>query len=130
MGNPEALKPEALHTQAWAMVQPHFMQAQQQAAARYQQLAGTGQTSNDIQEVVVAASHGRVEQLFVAIGVQCWGSFSPETHEVHVHTGAEPGDDDLIDLTAIQTILSGGTVYAVKPEQVPGQALLAAVFRY
>jgi hypothetical protein len=26
--------------------------------------------------------------------------------------------------------LNGGTVYAVEPEKVPDQALLAAVFRY
>ena len=41
-----------------------------------------------------------------------------------------PGDEDLLDLAAIQTILNGGTVYVVEPEQVPGQTLLAAVFRY
>jgi hypothetical protein len=47
-----------------------------------------------------------------------------------VHQDPEPGDEDLLDLAAIQSILNGGTVYAVEPEQVPDHAPLAAVFRY
>lgn len=127
-GNPEELKPEELHARAWSIVQPYFRQAQQQAAARYQQEANTGQASNDVQEVVVAAGHGRVDQLFVATGVQCWGSVNQD--EVELHSEAKAGDEDLLDLAAIRTILNGGTVYAVDPEQVPGQAPLAALFRY
>jgi len=33
-------------------------------------------------------------------------------------------------LAAIQTILNGGTVFAVKQEQVPNGQTLAAVLRY
>lgn len=79
---------------------------------------------------MVAASHGRVEELFTAVGVQRWGSFDLETHEVEAHLETEPGDEDLLDLSAILAILRQGTVYAVEPEQVPDRAPLAAVFRY
>lgn len=41
----------------------------------------------------------------------------------------EPGDEDLLNAAAIQTLLNGGTVYAVEPEQVPDTAPLAAIFR-
>lgn len=40
------------------------------------------------------------------------------------------GDEDLLYLMGIQAVIKGGTVYAVTPEEVPGQALLAAVLRY
>jgi len=30
-----------------------------------------------------------------------------------MHEPPEPGDEDLLDLTAIQTLINGGTVYAV-----------------
>ena len=129
-GNPEELTPEQLHTQAWTLVQPIFMQAQEEAAARYSQLAGTVQTTVDVKEAVLAAHHGRVDVLFVAVGVQMWGNFDPSTYTVQVHQNPEPGDEDLLDLAAIQSILNGGTVYAVEPEQVPDHAPLAAVFRY
>ena len=129
-GNPEELKPEELHTRAWTLVQPFFMQAQERAAALYSQLAGTGQTTVDVKEAVLAAHHGRVDVLFVALGVQMWGKFDPSTDTVHIRRDPEPGDEDLLDLAAIQSILKGGTVYAVEPEQVPDHAPLAAVFRY
>jgi hypothetical protein len=106
------------------------MEAREKAVARYSQLAGTGQSTADVKEAVLAAHHGRVDVLFVALGVQVWGNFDPGTHTVHVHQGPEPGDRDLLDMAAIQSILNGGTVYAVEPEQVPGDAPLAAVFRY
>jgi hypothetical protein len=129
-GNPEELRPEELHAQAWPLVQPFFMQAQEQAAAQYRQLSGTGQTTTDVKEAVLASYHGRVDVLFVALGVQVWGNFDPSTNTVHVHQAPEPGDEDLLDLAAVQSILNGGTVYAVEPEQVPDHAPLAAVFRY
>jgi hypothetical protein len=129
-GNPEELRPEVLHAQAWPLVQPFFMQAQEQAAAQYRQLSGTGQTTTDVKEAVLAAHHGRVDVLFVALGVQVWGNLDPSTNTVHVHQAPEPGDEDLLDLAAIQSILNGGTVYALEPEKVPDHAPLAAVFRY
>jgi hypothetical protein len=129
-GNPEELTSEELHARAWTLVQPFFMQAQDKAAAQYSQLAGTGQTTVDVTEAVLAAHRGRVDVLFVALDVQVWGKFDPSTETVHVHQDPEPGDEDLLDLAAIQSILNGGTVYAVQPEQVPNHAPLAAVFRY
>ncbi|MEB3339080.1 MAG: hypothetical protein VKJ46_16530 [Leptolyngbyaceae bacterium] len=129
-GNPQLLKPEELHDQAWAIVEPYFLQSQQNAVDYYRTLAGTGQTSTDIREVVPAATYGRVEQLFVAVGVQQWGRFDPTTTEMHLHPTEETGDEDLLDTAAIQTLLHGGTVYAVEPERVPETAPLAAVFRY
>ncbi len=129
-GSPEELRPEELHAQAWPLVQPFFMQAQEQAAAQYRQLSGTVQTTTDVKETVMAAHHGRVDVLFVALGIQVWGAIDLSTNTVHEHEDHEPGDEDLLDLAAIQTILNGGIVYAVEPEQVPDHAPLAAVFRY
>jgi hypothetical protein len=131
-GNPEELRAEELHERAWTIVQPLFLAGQEEAAAQYRQLAGAGseQASNKLKEVVPAAYHGRVETLFIAVGFQQWGTFDPAMNTVQVHEETEPGDEDLLDLAAIQTLLNGGTVYAVEPEKVPDEALLAAVFRY
>jgi len=49
---------------------------------------------------------------------------------VQLHREAQPGDADLLDFAAIQTYIQGGDVYAVKPNHVPDEAPLAAVFRY
>lgn len=130
MGNPELRKPEELQEQGLPMVEPLFGQALQQASDRYKQLAGTGKASGDVKEAIPAAYYGRVEELFVAVGVQQWGSFDPQTSTVQMHPDEEAGDEDLLNLAAVQTLLNGGTVYAVKPEEVPDKAAIAAVFRY
>jgi len=129
-GNPEELRPEELHSHAWTIVQPVFIQSRQKAAADYLKLAGTGQTATRVEEVVPAAIQGRVEILFVALGVQVWGRFDPNTYTVHVHDAPEPGDEDLLDLAAIHSWLNRGVVYAVAPEDMPGGNHLAAIFRY
>jgi hypothetical protein len=129
-GNPEGLTAQQLHAQAWNIIEPHFQKAQQDAVSQYNRLAGTGRTSKDLELIVREAYHGRVEVLFVATGVQRWGSFDPDTDAVEWHDKARRGDDDLLDFAAIQTFLNGGTVYAVEPENVPDDRHLAAIFRY
>ncbi|QMS92317.1 hypothetical protein HUN01_33775 [Nostoc edaphicum CCNP1411] len=129
-GNPDQLKAEELQTQAWQIVQPYFEGEQNEAIAYYQANLGTGKTASSIQEVVRAAYYRRVESLFVPVGQQKWGMFDPDTSSVQVHSEQKSGDEDLMDFAALHTLLNGGTVYAVAPEQVPGDASLAAVLRY
>ena len=129
-GNPEDQSPEQLHRQAWGIMEPLFLKAQEEAIAQYWQSAGTGLASSDLREIVPAADYGRVHVLFVAKGVEQWGTFDPDAAGVELHDTAEPGDADLFDLAATRTLLNGGTVYAVEPEKVPGGLAIAAVFRY
>ena len=77
-----------------------------------------------------AAYYGRVESLFVAVDQEQWGSFDPATETLQIHEQGEPGDEDLLDLAATQTLLHGGAVYAVEQAQMPTGVPLAAVFRY
>jgi len=129
-GNPDKLSPETLRGQAWDIVEPVFLQARQVAAARYSMHAATGQTSNNLREIVPAACYGRIASLFVAIDQEQWGTFNPTTNTLHVHREARFKDDDLLDLAATQTLLHGGSVYAVEHTQMPDEGQLAAVYRY
>lgn len=129
-GNPEILKPEELHNQAWQIVQPYFEQSLQDTIAQYQASVAAGQATDELQKVVAAAYYHQVDSLIVPVGQQQWGVFDPGTGEVQIHTSQEPGDEDLLDLAALHTLMNGGTVYAVEPEQVPGEAAIAAVLRY
>lgn len=129
-GNPETMKPHELHRQAWAIVEPIFKQSRREAASLYKELANTERASKDIRKIVPAAHYGRVDKLFVAVNQQQWGAFDPDTNTIDLHREAEAGDEDLLDMAATQTLLNGGTVYAVEPEKVPDDSPMAAVFRY
>ena len=129
-GNPEGLRAEALQAQAWSILAPRFRQGQEAAVANYRQYLGTGRASNNLQEILSAAYYGRIDTLFVAVGMQQWGSFTPDTQEIQLHQEAAPDDEDLLDFAALHTFLNSGTVYAVKPDAAPDNTPLAAVYRY
>jgi hypothetical protein len=130
-GNPEQLAPADLHQRAWAIVEPVFIRARQQAVRRYQRAAGRGQgAACDVTQVVRAAARGQVDTLFVAIGEQRWGTADPRTGQVTIHDQPQPGDEDLLDRAAVHALLTSGTVYVVPIEQVPGPGPAAALLRY
>lgn len=130
-GNPDAAKLDKLHAEAWELVQPAFRQARQRAAEQYHEYAAAGRASSDIAAIVPAALYGRVATLFVAVGEQQWGRFDPHEQTVQVRSEMQPGDEDLLNLAALHTVVNSGQVYAVRPDEVPAEdSLLAAMLRY
>jgi hypothetical protein len=129
-GNPESVSAEQLHRKAWNMVQPYFQEGMATALARYKELSGAERGSNDLRQIVPAAYYGKVEVLFVALGIQQWGAFDSQNSLVQVRQEPERGDQDLLDFAAIETLNKRGTVYAVEPDEVPGEGIVAALFRY
>ncbi|NJL20408.1 MAG: hypothetical protein HC895_05625 [Leptolyngbyaceae cyanobacterium SM1_3_5] len=121
---------QELHAEAWTIVEPQFEAEKQKAIDYYHESIAAGKGSNDLNEVIQGAFYGRVEQLFVPVGVQKWGHFDSEAMELEVHEDAQPGDENLLNAAAVQTLFHGGIVYAVEPEKVPDDAPVAAVFRY
>lgn len=129
-GNPEGMNVEQMHRQAWQIVAPYFLKAENDALLQFRQSSGTGLASTDIREIVTAAFHGRIGVLFVALGRNRWGAFSPLANEVVLHERMEEKSEDLLDLAAIQTFLNGGAVFLIPQERIPENELMAAVFRY
>jgi hypothetical protein len=132
IGNPQTLNAKELHRRAWEIVKPQFAREQAAQEGLYRELAGRqeGRASNNLKQIMQAAHGGRVATLFLARGVQQWGVYRAHSGNVHVHPSQQPGDHDLLDLAAIQTVANGGTVYVVDSDQVPGGESLAAIFRY
>ncbi len=132
IGNPDMVSARELHQRAWEIVRPVFAAEQAEQIALYYELDGRGdvRASHTLTDIVRAAFEGRVATLFVPHSVQKWGVYRAHSHKVHVHPSQQPGDYDLIDLAAAQTVAHGGTVYVLEPEKVPGGELIAAIFRY
>jgi hypothetical protein len=132
VGNPEDLSPEELHQKAWAIVKPLFERQFQKATDRYKELAGKARktASKELDEVVPAAYHGRIEVLFVAVGVQRWGTFNLKTGSIRLYQERLPGHQDLLDFAAVHALQNSGMVYALESERLPHSAPVAAIFRY
>jgi len=130
IGNPEGMTDGQLHERAWVLIEPYFEQALTSAVDNYGELVGTGLTTDKIESAVLGAYDGRISTLFVAGGVQLWGVFDNAHREVRIHETAESGDEDLLDLSAVHTLLTGGIVYVVELERMPSSTSVAAILRY
>lgn len=110
-GNPDRVTTSDLHARAWAIAEPVLARDRSEAADVYRKDIGTGLASGDLDEIVSASETGRVEVLFLSMAVSS--------------QAREP-----VESAAVQTLRSGGTVYAVPGNAVPGGGDAAAVYRY
>jgi len=131
-GNPEALNAEALHEQAWQVVEPVFLASQNESLKRFRTAYHTDgrMASDDFHEIVPAAVFGRIDTLFVPVGLHRWGQYDAATNTVTIHDTQQAGDDDLLNYAALQAYRNGATVHALRPENMPDGFTLAATFRY
>jgi hypothetical protein len=128
--NADQLSAEHLHAAAWPIVAEIRDRQTGRAAARFQNLLGTGRASNDLEAVEEAARDGRVETLLLTGQPSCWDRLSGVTEVIELGTTDAHRTCELQDAAAVDTLARGGQVYAVNGPEVPGGGEVAAVFRY
>ena len=47
------------------------------------------------------------------------GNYNPSNGQMEIHNEKMVEDQDLLDLAAYHTILTGGTVYVIDPDRIP-----------
>jgi hypothetical protein len=85
------------------------------ALERFDKQIGTGHASADVQEIVRAASTGRVEHLFL------------------LENGTVPGavdGTDFLNTAAVETLRHGGEVQTLSEARMPSGGPICAIFRY
>ncbi len=127
-GNPEGFSADRLSEMGWTIAEDFLNTKKVDALAQYSQNAGTGLTSIDIEEIVREAHNGRVAVLFFVPSIQRWGKFDSATGKVALAGEAGVGNEDMLDLAAIQTILNGGVAYPIEKDETGSS--IAAIFRY
>jgi len=132
LGNPDRENAQELHEKAWQIVRPLFEESQKKAYEKFEQLSGrkSDLATSDIKAAVKAAVFGQVETIFVPIEMQKWGRYDTENNKVIIQREPDPQNEDLFDFAAAQTLLNSGQVFAVTPEQMPGNGEIAAILRY
>lgn len=129
-GNPDELSADDLRDRAWKIVEPTFTEEQRQAIDRFHELHGTGKAGAGVTEILPGATDGRIDTLFVSLGDPVWGHYDESARHVTVRPEPETGDEELRNRAALETLLHGGTVYALEPDDMPAEAAVAAVYRY
>ncbi len=130
IGSVDRLSPKMILKKALPLVRPSFRRSRNKAEREYQEKLGTGLALDDFSGVFEASVDGRIDTLFVPVGKQKWGTFDEETNKVRIHAKAKPGDKDLLCMASTNTLQKGGKVFAVLPEQMPGNSTVAAILRY
>lgn len=131
-GNPEGLNMKELHSKAWDIVEPVFLEKQEEEIERFEQLyyQDGDLASDDFHEIIPACAYSRVDTLFVPVGQYRWGRFDPDSNTVEVHESQQAGDGDLLNYAAVRAYLNGASVHALQLENMPGGRSIAATFRY
>ncbi len=130
--NPAALSDDDLRDAAWAVVAPLFDRDLRLAEERFAGLHGTGRASSETGAIVPASTDGRVDVLFIPRGRRLWGRYHAVERRVEIADGSNGhGGFDLLDFSAVQTLLHAGRVFVVEPERLPAEGCdMAAVFRF
>lgn len=128
-GEADRLTPKELLQKAMPLIKPVFRAKREDALQYYRDNFKTGLATNDLPKIFKAAGDGRIETLFVPVGRQKWGKFDRQTGELEIHRRVEPGDKDLLCVASTRTLLKGGEVFVVLPEQMPDESAIAAVLR-
>lgn len=127
-GNFDGHDGRELFDRTWNHVAPRFDRERARVADLVREGLGTGKAIQRIEEVVSAAREGRVDAMLAATDAFRWGVAG---ESVAVHKDRQPGDVDLVDVAAAECLLHGGTVHAVRADEVPGdRAVVAAVLRF
>ena len=108
--NPGSLSTDELHEIAVGILSGIRSREASVIRERIMDLLGTGRASQDVTEVTAAAAVGKVETLLISSG------------------GADSGDEQVVNLAAVETLRHGGTVHA--DAAMAPDVEVAALFRY
>ncbi len=115
-GLPGHLGQNEMYQQCLELVRSVTTGPARRALERFDKQIGTGHASADVQEIIRAASTGRVEHLFLS--------------ENGAVPGAVDGGGDPLETAAVETLRHGGDVQTLSETSMPFGGPVCAVFRY
>lgn len=127
-GNPDDIAPEALHERAWEVVEPHFRRALGADQDALMQAVGTARPARRSRRCCWRRSTP-ASTPSLSRWANASGASSTPTPARVVRGDEGPETYDLYDAAAY-TLQYGGTVFAVAPDEIPGDGPLAARYRF
>jgi hypothetical protein len=129
-GNPEGMPPAELAAGARTVLDDLYAQELRDTHELFERRRAEGRALIDIGEVARAATRGAVDTLLVDMDEVVPGSVDEQTGAVTLADGANGERYGVVDEIARRAWLDGGRVLAVRREDVPDRASVAAILRY
>jgi hypothetical protein len=130
-GKPKLMGLSFLHDRSLDVLQPYFNKTRNDKTEAFMRLSGTPGTSNNIDEIVPAAIHGRIDTLFLLKNHDTFGLYDAEHDKVEYKEDAELAEVSLFNLAAKEAFLHGANVYLMEREEMPdGFSIVNALYRY
>lgn len=129
-GNADIIKDTILLQKAQTIAESWFINDVYRDIQRFGELMGSDKCSTDISDIVMASEFGKIETLLLAEGTSKWGKYDKEKHEVLLSNHPDNGFYDLVNYTAVNTLMNGGRAHSVNVREMPLHASMAAIYRY
>jgi len=129
-GNPDDATAEEIHRRALPELERYLEGMMAEHARHLGDAIHHGRGSSDLASIVLAASDGRIDTLFVDRSLERWGRVEPAEREVVVHEEPRPSDDDLVDRAISDTLARGGHVVPFVPVTLDDAEPIAALYRH
>lgn len=129
-GNPDHTPDGDLSDAARVILDHAYARQVADAHDRFGERAGQERSVTDLADVARAATLGMVDTLFVDIDDTVWGQIDASTGHVTFTTEDDPDAHAIVDEVIRRVWDAGGTVMAVRAEEVPGGGTAAATLRY
>ena len=129
-GNPERTPDAELAATARAVLDEFYAEELAQKRDLFERRLAEGRALLDVGDVARAATHGAVDTVLVDIDAVVPGSIDEDRGTVTLCTTADAVDYGVVDEIARRAWLAGGTVLAVRADDIPGEGPVAAILRY
>ena len=129
-GNPERTPDAELAASARAVLDALYAEELAETRQLFERRHAEGRALLDIGDVARAATHGAIDTVLVDIDAVVPGSIDEARGTVTLSSAADADDYGVLDEIARRAWLAGGTVLAVRGEDIPGDSSVAAILRY
>lgn len=128
-GNPDRLSDAELAARALSRVEEALARQRQEELASWREALGRERATGDLAAVLRLARQGRVQAVYLPADAELWGSYDADGDRLELHAERRPGDEDLLERAALETLERGGEVSEIGDSAELGGAPLAALLR-
>lgn len=127
-GNPEEHSDQAIAAEARRILDALYEQQIADTLDRLEEMGNRGRSATEISDIARAATFGAVDTVLVDIEADLPGEIDEETGVVDLESTVT--GEQVLDEIARRTLLNGGTVLAVRSDDLGDHELAAAILRY